>query len=234
MHNSNVLQLSGYDLPEVHPSAFEAFQCTPGKVVVEMSSAIGKIGSIFIPSKVGGKLRCDVGIVLSCNPPRDKKGDPMPMDIKPGDAVLVRPYDGAWYDGFDTGTYSTENQVRFYGIVGIASLNEVTKGQDGDKSDRGTYEKVPWNQSIVAKLVGNVVVPTHGNVMIALDSQDHEFLALPEGVKMPTQTATIAAPGSSKFKRGERVVFQPSDDDLQVDADEGLRIVSTQQIEASI
>jgi co-chaperonin GroES (HSP10) len=225
MHNSNTLQVTGYELPPVSPKAFGAFFCTPGKVVVEMSGQIERIGSIYIPTKVSGKLRCDVGIVVACQPPRNKRGEALPMDIKPGDAVLVRPYDGAWFDGFDTGKYQTENQVRFYGIAGTPGLKP---------EDRGVYETVPWNDSIVARLVGNVVIPTHGNVLLAIDSGKHEFLALPDGTSLPTQTATVAAPGSTGYSRGQRVVWIPSHEDLHIELGEELRLVKASQIEAVI
>lgn len=225
MHNPNVLQLSGYELPEVPLRAFDAFTCTPGKAVVEMSPAVFKIGSIFIPGKVGGKLRCDVGIVLACAPPKGKCGNHLPMDVKPGDAVLVRPYDGAWYDGFDSNGYKTANQVRFYGLAGTPGL---------DKNDRGIYETVPWNSSIVARIVGNVVVPTHGNILLAADSTKHEFLALPDGAKMPTTTATVVAPGFSGLSRGDRVSWIPSQDDLEIEGGEDLRLVSMSQVQAVI
>jgi co-chaperonin GroES (HSP10) len=234
MHNSNLLQVKGYSLPNVPHYAYDAITCTPGKVAVQMSGQVSQIGSIYIPSTVGGKLRCDVGIVLSCAPPKDKNGRPYEMDIKPGDAVLVRPYDGTWFDGFTTGKYSTEDQVRIYGIAATPGLYETTKGQSGEKSDTGTYETTNWNDSIVAKLVGNVVVPTLGNLMIALENEKHEFLALPDGMRMPTQTAHVAAPGSSGFKRGDRVAWIPSPDDLSIEYGEELRIIRLSQVEACI
>lgn len=234
MHNSNTLQVSGYELPEVPPRAFDSITCLPGKVAVEMSVEPTQIGRIYLPEKVSGKLRCDVGIVIGCEPPRDKRGRALTMDIKPGDAVLVRPYHGAWFEGFSSGSYRTERQVRFYGVHGDPSLYQVSNGTMGDKTDSGVYELVPWNDSIVAKLIGNVVVPTLGNLMIRLENTDHESLALPDGVKMPTTEAVVVAPGSSQFKRGQRVAFVPSPDDLSIEMDDNLRLIQTRQVEAVI
>lgn len=234
MHNANTLQVSGYELPEVSQRAFDAVTCLPGKVAVEMTESPDRIGRIYLPNKVSGKLRCDVGIVIGCQAPRNKWGDSLKMDIKPGDAVLVRPYHGAWFDGFSSGGYTTERQVRFYGVHGDPSLYQASNGQMGDKSDTGVYEKVPWNDSIVAKLVGNIVVPTLGNLMISLSNVDHEFLALPDGAKMPTKTGIVEAPGSSGFKRGQRVAFVPSEDDLSIELGENLRIIRTDQVEMVI
>lgn len=232
MHNSNVLQVSGYELPDVPQRAFEAVTCLPGKVAVEMTEAPDRIGRIYLPGKVAGKLRCDVGIVLACQPPKNRRGERLKMDIKPGDAVLVRPYHGAWFDEFQCRGYKTERQVRFYGVHGDPSLYQASSGTMGDKTDTGVYELVPWNDSIVAKLVGNIVVPTIGNLMIRLLNEDHESLALPDGVKMPTTTGIVEAPGSSQFKRGQRVIFQPSEDDLSIEQGENLRLIRTSQVEA--
>ena len=233
MHNSGTLQLSGYELPHVPQEAFDCVTCLPGKCAVEMADAPDQIGNIYLPDKVSGRLRCDVGVVLSVTPPKNRKnGEYEEIDIKAGDGVLMRPYHGTWFDGFQSGGYKTDRRVAFLGVHGDPSVYQLT-GQ-GDRTETGVYEVIDWNESIVAKLVGNVIVPTIGNLMIRLENTKHEFLALPDKTKMPTQTATVVGPGSSKFKRGEKVVFQPEDSDLTVDVDEDLRIVRISQIEAVI
>lgn len=232
MHNANTLQVSGYELPEVSPRAFDSISCLPGKVAVEMAEEPSKIGRIYLPDKVSGRLRCDVGIVIGCQAPRNRRGESLPMDIKVGDAVLVRPYHGSWFEGFQCDGYSTERQVRFYGVHGDPSLYQIT-GQ-GNKSDTGVYELVPWAESIVAKLVGNIVIPTSGNLLVRLQDYSHESLHLPDGIKLPTTTAVIVAPGSSQFKRGERVAMAPSPDDLSIEMDDELRLIRASQVEAVI
>jgi co-chaperonin GroES (HSP10) len=234
MHNSNLIQVSGYVLPDVSPSAFGAVSCLPGKVVVEMSEAPDRVGRIYLPDRVSGRLRCDVGVVIGCCAPRDRRGRSLEMDIKPGDAVLVRPYHGAWFDGFSSGAYSTERQVRFFGVHGDPSLYQASEGKMGERSDTGVYELVHWSESVVARLVGELVVPTTGNLLISVLGGQHEFLSLPDGVRLPSQTAVVVAPGPSEFKRGERVAFVASEDDLAVEFGEDLRLVRVSQIVARV
>jgi co-chaperonin GroES (HSP10) len=82
----------------------------------------------------------------------------------------------------------------------------------------------------VAKLIGKIIYPTIGNVLLQLQDTKHETIILPDKVSLPTTTALVVGPGSSGFKRGDLVSFQPSYDDLEVEAGENLRMVLASQV----
>jgi co-chaperonin GroES (HSP10) len=235
MHNENTLQLTRLEGPEVPKWVDGLIRCTPGKVAVEMAPPADRIGHIFMPETVSSKLRPDVGTVIACEPPRDKRGEPLRMNLFFGDTVLVRPYDGAWFDGFENGPYKPDNQVRFYGIAGEPSLYQASKGQMGDRRDTGVSHQVWWSESIVAKVVGDVVLPTEGNLLIRPLDVETPFV-LPDGVGIPSKTGVILASGVDSLRKGQKVAYKLHEtvEELEIELDGDALIIRHEQVLAVV
>lgn len=80
---SSVLEFYSRLSPLVEAAQSE-FKCTRGTVAIEMMPAQPAEGSILLPDRVAGRLRPDVGVVVSSGV----------SWLKPKDIVAVRPYDG--------------------------------------------------------------------------------------------------------------------------------------------
>lgn len=82
----------------------------PGKAVVEMAPFREQTeGGLFLPDRAAGKYRPNVGIVLCID---DEKGV-----YRPGDAVVVRAYDGLWLTPYKGNHYQTDGEIRMYGLA---------------------------------------------------------------------------------------------------------------------
>lgn len=128
---SNVLMLGDVTIPEVDlEGAGKEFQMLPGRAVVEMSPWREKQGAIYLPEvaydrnfistrnsqgayKVQGRYRPNVGVMLADVKDRDGSLGA----YRAGDVVLVRPYDGIILPAYNGKHFSTENEVRMYGIA---------------------------------------------------------------------------------------------------------------------
>lgn len=64
-------------------------------------------GGVWLPDVASGKYRPNVGVVLV-------SGE---ASYKPGDVVLVRPYDGYWLDGYKGKHYQTDREIRWFGLA---------------------------------------------------------------------------------------------------------------------
>lgn len=229
MHNSNTLQLSSVEVPHIPDEAFSCMTCINGKAAVQMIPPPKRMGSLLVPDTVGGKLRPDVGVVIS-NGPKVK--------VSLRDAVLVRPYDGLWLEGFEAGGYKTDAQVRMYGIAAEPSLYQVTNGEMGEKSDTGVHHSVPWSESIVAKFTRGTIIPTEGNILVRVLRKEIETLLLPDSVNIRLNQCIVEAISeTSDFRRGECVTFAPNAElDLSISfyGEDDLFIIRESQIQARV
>jgi hypothetical protein len=80
-----------------------------GRVAVLMDPIPETLGQWAILAPGGkhyGKFRPDSGTVVSSGV----------ADLQPGDRVIVKPYDGLWYERKDNPVIPEGRQVRFYGV----------------------------------------------------------------------------------------------------------------------
>lgn len=87
-------------------------------------------GGIFLPDKAAGRYRPNVGVVLVSGV----------AAYRPGDVVIVRPYDGWWVVPYLGKHYQTQNEVRWYGLA--LDLEESGKTIPWDVCDQivGWYD----------------------------------------------------------------------------------------------
>jgi co-chaperonin GroES (HSP10) len=119
-------------------------------VLVEMLPPQAGLRGILLPDRVSADLRPDVGVVLACGPD---------VNLRPGDTVAVRAYDGQWIEGFYvTGAlgdrlYETPNQVRCYGHF---------------SPHQGVIERCQWSDSIPVLILPEeeAMVATHNNLIV--------------------------------------------------------------------
>lgn len=240
--NWNIVNMRDVQIPYISDAGFQEFKALPGKVIVEMCIKPETSRGLILPEVLQGKVRADIGVVLACTPPDhwiDAKGEKydLPnaaMDIMPGDVVMVRPDDGDWFmAGWETQTYRTSREIRCYGVHGDPSLYQITNGRMGEeqKWDRGSYEIIWWSESIVARIVGNEVVPTHGNIVVHPLRSIPDLVELPEGTNLPTTESIVdQVSRHSDHKRGQRLCYQPDPTfDLRI-GDDDQYIVRESQI----
>lgn len=243
--NWNNLNFRDYDIPNLPDAAFAEFKAMPGKAIVEMCLKPESSRGMILPDIVSGKVRADVGVVLSCAPPKSWWDDvkkckyeieEIQMDVRAGDVVLVRPDDGQWMmGGWSSPTYTTKREIRLYGIAVDESLYQVTKGRQGEAWDTGEWERIWWSESLVARVVGNDVHPTSDNIIVRPKSTLPDFLHVPDGTKLPTTECIVEKVSRhSNYRRGERLCYMP---DYAMDlklGDEELYIVRESQILALV
>lgn len=162
-HNSAVIALGNVVLPSVDLAAAQRqWKCLPGRAVVEMCpQRLQSAGGIYLSDKAAGRWRANVGVMLSAGIDRkDKPSDPdKECTYKPGDAVVVRAYDGAWFtdeqygdfrpQGVFNGSTWCPNEIRFYGMAFDMELQKDVVWDLYDQIvgwwDNGTFVPGPGN-----------------------------------------------------------------------------------------
>lgn len=77
-----------------------------GRLLVARVTFDEAIGSIFIPEEItrAKSQLNEEAVVLSCGQPRiDDRGVEMPMDVQPGDHIIIRPHAGLLFDWWHEG-----------------------------------------------------------------------------------------------------------------------------------
>ena len=223
MHNQFTIQL-GAEPPMV---PFEAFNCVdslPGKVTVEMATPIGKAGNVYVPEKVGDRMRSDIGVVLSVGPPyQNQDGSAATTRLSPGDVVIVRPYDGMELDGLRTSAYTTANPVKITGLAVVsASLENLTNGQHHGGENETIH--VEWWDSIPAKWFAGTAWPLGHMVKVVRDKEESPILTARlysedsgatyvEEFTEYKRTATVIHSGEEAWPRPGMRVCGPKDPD---------------------
>lgn len=155
----------------------------PGIVVVEMFPQQESIGSILLPDQVKDKLQPDAGTVIASGH----------EDYKPGDAVLVFPYNGTWFRGWTEG-YKAKGEVRIYG-VGSQTPEERIK--------RGAGMDIPAVLTDKIQAKGSWVLIKRDPVV-----QASGLIELPDEDQYRPGTATVVSAGDlSGFSEGERICY---------------------------
>ncbi len=217
MQGENVLQIHLKGLPEIDwQNGSRHIRCPRGRVVIEMAPFEKKRGLIHLPDKVAGNERPDVGIVLSAG---------SDTGLRPGDAVVVRAYDGTWRTDFEAGTYKAKGEVRCYGVYGAAP---------------GECELYDWSDSVLALLDNELnMTPLKRNLLVKRDPtvKQEGLIHLSDNSVYRTNIGTIVSAGpDSEFSVGTRVLYNPNAM-LQIDMIEGdpdLGVCSDDAIEAII
>jgi co-chaperonin GroES (HSP10) len=163
-----------------------------GKVVVEMDPPPTMFRGLLVPQDMEYDLWPDTGTVLAVGEPLDGQA----LDLYPGERVICHPDDGKWMEDAVFGSYRASCRVRMFGLT-----------QNGL-----TVERLAWDESVVARLEGKMIVPTGSNVLIRRDPvvtvSSGGVLIDAESQERP-QTATVVAVGSgcSEVKPSDRVVY---------------------------
>jgi co-chaperonin GroES (HSP10) len=104
-------------------AASRAIRPNYGVVYVEMAPYIEKRGDLYLSDETKQRDRADCGVVLACGLERGPKWPleapemPIPMEIRPGDKVLVDPYRGIKLQNAQFGEYGAQGWVRIYGLA---------------------------------------------------------------------------------------------------------------------
>jgi len=117
------IQAPFWDFEVDWAEASRAIKPFEGIVYVEMAPYEEQIGGIHLPDELKKKRRADVAVVLAVGKDRTEpfltgsweKEKPLPIEVGPGDRVLVEPYRGDSFLGFKAGKYQSKGVVRVYG-----------------------------------------------------------------------------------------------------------------------
>lgn len=154
--------------PEPLPVGVMVPKCLPGRAAVLMHKG-EKRGGIWMPPS--GRMNPDLGRLI------DAGFD----DLKPGNEVVVKPYDGKWEDH-----WHEDRQMRLYGVI------------------------CPWHESILAQRLDNELLPTWDWVLVERHSTPHHEL-LPDSMRWSEKEGTIVARGrlAEESTPGATALFDP-------------------------
>lgn len=134
----DTIQVPFVDFDVDWKTAEKAIKPFPGIVYVEMAPRQEQITGVYLPEKSQRRLRGDVAVVLAVGKDRTdpiwtgegKWEKPLPLEVKPGDRVLVDPYRGDAYEGFSAGDFATNGVVRVYGDASCDEWRERARQID--------------------------------------------------------------------------------------------------------
>lgn len=210
-HAANAVLLP--EVPCVHDwqAASKVITPLPGRIAVELDGVReetsfdgGEFKTLYLCDQAAGRWRPDSGTVLAVwEPFLDKMtGEMVECDLKPGDRVLCRAYDGIRVDGFTRGDYTAQGPVKFYGAAW---------DQDAER-----MAQVPWWESVVA-FIGDdgEIDPCGGMVLVDRELKSHPLLPV-ELQKADSVGVIVKAGPSSGFVNavGERIAFSLHENDL--------------------
>ena len=127
------------------------FSAYPGRVAVLMVERQHELRGIELPDTVQARNSADIGVVLSSGAVTKLPWWPQGVsELEPGDMVLTHPT----YHGKRVAGFSREGrEVRFFGV---------------DTSQFRTSKDFPWDESIMAKIVGDKIQAVGTRVCIKL------------------------------------------------------------------
>lgn len=186
MHDQYSIYLGSRPAPVDLDAAATVFESPPGRAAVLMDLKKEAIGSILLPDEVSGRLRPDVGTVLTSGH----------ESMKPGDRVIVSPYAGKWMEGVEIGAFKASSQVRFYGSIAIpgtpASLRDIF-------------------DDIMATLSEKQITCLGGNILVRRPSlrEKEGSIYVPDASKKRAPVATVvsAGPDCTFAKPGMQVLL---------------------------
>lgn len=135
----DVIQVPFVDFEADWKTAKESLNPFPGYVYVQMAPYEESKCGVLRTDETMRRSRADVAVVLAVGKDREEdfigsSGDfekPLPLEVKPGDRVLVDPKRGDSFEGFQVGGFRTKSVVRVYGDC---SRNEfIQRGRQVDE-----------------------------------------------------------------------------------------------------
>lgn len=176
------------ELPEVEAAspalrAAPGLTPLPGCVVVQMDAERQSFGHLHLPDQVKGRTRPDAGVILAVGSPKQhQSGSFEPVELMPGDRVLVRPYHGLWLEKFMDSQGNEYLDLRLYGVTR------------------------PWSQSILAQWVENRWIPTRGWFLIRRESNEASpggvILSNPRSKPRATRARIVATSDPERIPEG--------------------------------
>lgn len=190
MDRPHTIQVPSFDPPEPNwQLASKIVRPKNNVLFVEMYPHHKQIGRVVLPSTVGGHLRPDAGTVIAAGYQID--------EVKPGEKVLVLPYNGSWFSDVKFGAYESENELRVYGI---ASKNEKV------------YIEEDWNLSVIAVMEDKRIRPVGQWCLIRRDSlieKSSGGIQFTEKEKYRSQLATVVYAGTRcTIQDGSRTMYR--------------------------
>lgn len=166
------------------PPPHYGIKATPGTVFVEMDVYRDAIGMVQLTDLMRGALRPDSGWVIASGVP----------GCKTGEHVLLAPYGGNEFDGFEVGAVVAEGRVKIYGA---ASRDPYEIG----------YED--WRDNVMAA-IGERLTAKGDWVLLRRDptvTSEHG-LELPDAMQYRTHKGTVVSAGpDAHVKDGDRVMY---------------------------
>lgn len=158
---------------------------TPGTVFVEMDVYREEIGGVFLTDLMRGALRPDSGWVIAS----------IEKDLQIGTHVVLAPYGGNEFDGFEIGAVRAEGRVKIYG-----------------SASRDPYETEyeDWRDNIMAEIVAERLRAMGDWALLRRDPtvKTENGLELPDGMQYRTHKATVVSAGpDSGVSDGDRVMY---------------------------
>lgn len=164
------------------------FHALPGRAVVEMLPQAQKSGQIWLPDSEGGRLDCDLGVVLSATL----------IPVVEGDLVLVDPLFGKHMTVQDVDGWTPEGEIRIFGCAA---------------STDGKAVRVPWDAGMVARMDGEGALRPYGRRLII--DRGKTFDRTESGLYLPDSqtyrptigTVVRVGPEVADVEPGARVVY---------------------------
>lgn len=234
----NTIKLDARTIPPLNPKS-ACLKATPGKVWVELLPAKEEIGGFILPDVVGQKYRANVGVVISAGDSRTGESWNAPSRyLRPGDGVLVRPYDGEWFDDFEVGGFKAASRVVCYGLHATPPLEDVINLAHGKTPNVGKNEDaetwvINWWESVVAAIVGTSIYPTGDNVLIQRKRKEYA-IEVPNAGFLEDEVEIIAWGPFVELDQGPAVVKYAPEDLLDFDFSDvdGLAIIPASAVHA--
>lgn len=221
----DVVQVPFLDFEADWQAAMRSIKPFPGIVYVEMAPRKDDLLGFYLPDKSQRALRADVAKVLAVGENRKEPiwtglgqwEDPLPLEVRPGDTVLVDPYRGDQYEGFSAGDYATESVVRVYGDASCDEWRE--RARQVDECIMAIVKEMPVK---VVDLVagtpkrGKWLHPVGRFVLIRrpkLAERSENGVALPQNLQKRSPVAEIVAVSDEAARHGkapgQRVHYRP-------------------------
>ena len=220
----NTIQVPFLDFDVDWDAANRAIKPFAGIVYVEMAPRQEQSSGIYLPEQSQRRLRADVAVVLAVGKDRTEKiftgegkwEDPLPLEVKPGDRVLVDPYRGDAYESFSAGGYVSKAPVRVYGDTSCDEWRE--RARQIDENMMGIVEEKPVKVVDVVMGTANPVKslrPVGRFVLIkrqplAQTTQGGLYVPQREQKRSPVATivAVSAKASENGFEPGQRVHYR--------------------------